>query len=73
MINRAKLRGKPLDYDCRKAHTTTHEYGQEDERVFCYGLIDMKTDEHIEKCKSCKAFVENAEPIKTDILEIEEE
>ena len=27
MINRAKLRGKPLDSDCKQAHRTTHEYG----------------------------------------------
>ena len=28
MINRAKLRGKPLDSDCKRANRTTHEYGE---------------------------------------------
>ena len=64
MKNRAKLRSKPLDYDCRKAHTTTHEYGQEDDRVFCYGLQDRRTNEPLPKCQECGAFVYNAKPLK---------
>ena len=32
MINRAKLRGKPLDSDCKRANRTTHEYGMETEK-----------------------------------------
>lgn len=31
MINRAKLRGKPLDGDCKRANRTTHEYGEKDD------------------------------------------
>lgn len=53
-----------LDKDCKKAHTTSHEYGLDDGRVFCYGLIDLSNDELLEKCKICKANVENAEPLK---------
>ena len=65
MINRAKLRGKLLDRDCSLAHTTKHEYGLKDDRIFCYGLSDPKTDEPIHKCLNCKAH--NAEPLaKTD-------
>lgn len=62
MISRKQLRGKPLDIDCKRARQTTHEYGWQDNRVFCYGLIDRMTDEHLQKCKECRAFVDNAEP-----------
>lgn len=64
MENRAELRGKPLDEDCKTARTTTHEYGIADDRVFCYGLFDPKYEAPIEKCYGCKAFVENATPPK---------
>lgn len=64
MISRAKLRGKELDNDCKTAHTTSHEYGLDDDRVFCYGLIDYSTDELIEKCKNCKALAYNATPLE---------
>lgn len=49
MTGRSAMRGKKLDDDCRKAHTSTHEYGPEDTRVFCYGLIDLMNDETIPK------------------------
>lgn len=63
-ITRNQLRGKPLDEDCKRANTTTHEYGQKDNRVFCYGLYAECSDWEIdEKCKNCKAFVDNAEPL----------
>ena len=62
-IGRDKVRGKPLDHDCYKAHTS-REYGPDDPRVFCYGLEDMMTDELLKKCKLCKAHVSNAEPLK---------
>ena len=64
MINRAKLRGKKLDKDCKTAHTTSHEYGLEDDRVFCYGLEDPSTDEPFEKCKMCNAFIGNETPLE---------
>lgn len=64
MVNRAKLRGKPLDEDCKTARTTINEYGPADNRTFCYGIFDRRTDTPIEKCYGCKAFVENATPLK---------
>lgn len=60
-IHRAQLRGKELDEDCRRAHTTRHEYGPEDNRVFCYGL-ERQPGSCEEKCGTCAAFVWNAEP-----------
>ena len=62
MINRAKIRGKKLDEDCKRAYTTTNEYGSDDDRVFCYGLIDYSTDDLIEKCRNCKALTYNSTP-----------
>ena len=60
MISRKQLRGRGLDKDCKTAHTTSHEYGLDDDRVFCYGLEDPATDEPFEKCKMCNAFIDNA-------------
>lgn len=65
-INRAELRGKPLDSDCKKAHTSTHEYGKDDNRGFCLGIKDLMTEEPLEKCEVCKAFVFNAEPLEEE-------
>ena len=62
MISRAKIRGEKLDEDCKKAYTTSNEYGLDDDRVFCYGLVDYSTDELIEKCKNCKALAYNSTP-----------
>lgn len=64
MINRAQIRGCKLDEDCKLAHTTTHESGPDDDRVFCYGICDIEPDFLAEKCKDCKAYVYNAEPIE---------
>lgn len=44
-ITRAQLRGEPLYWFCNRAKTTTHEYGQHDNRVFCHGFIDCITAE----------------------------
>lgn len=67
MINRAKLRGKPLDSDCKKAHRTTHEYGMKDNRVYCYGLLEgMSTWQIKEKCKECGAYIDNITPLEGD-------
>jgi len=64
---RAKIRGKSLDEDCKKAIISTHEYGPDDNRKFCYGLYEMSTEETLEKCNICKAFVYNAkEPLKEE-------
>ena len=59
-IDRAILRGKPVDEDCNKAKRTTHEWGQNDNRIFCYGLIDIRHDEVMSKCTECGAYVCNA-------------
>jgi len=63
-INRAEIRGKKLDRDCIRAKTTIGEYGSKDNRVFCYGIIDASTEETVKECRECKAFYDNAEPIK---------
>lgn len=39
-VSRAQLRGQPLDPVCKRAKTTSGEYGAEDKRVFCYGMGD---------------------------------
>ena len=46
---RDDLRGKPLDKDCKIAKISTNEYGPEDNRKYCYGLIEMSTEETLEK------------------------
>lgn len=58
-VSRAKLRGEPLKPLCRYAHTTTNEYGPDDKRVFCYGLFDVMTEEPVELCAKCGAFIRN--------------
>lgn len=64
-ISRAVMRGKPLDEDCKTANVSKHEYGLNDNRCFCYGLYVPFNDWEIqEKCLECKAYVENAEPLK---------
>ena len=64
IINRAKMRGKPLDKDCRKAHVTRYEYGENDNRCYCLGLYDPMYDEPCEQCIECFAFVNNEVPPK---------
>ena len=60
------LRGKPLELDCKSAKTTTGEFGNDDRRVFCYGIIDCETDEYLTKCKKCGAFEYNAKPLEVE-------
>ena len=62
-ISRRKIRGKALDADCKKAKVSTNEYGPYDDRRFCYGLIDRSTDDYLNKCVDCAAFVNNAKPL----------
>ncbi len=59
---RAKLRGIPLDNDCKKAKISLYEYGPDDNRKFCYGVCDGFPDEIAEKCRKCGAYAFNAEP-----------
>lgn len=61
MINRAQLRGRPLDDNCKWACRAPQQYGLNDDRVFCYGLQNYTNDEYLDKCKTCGAFVYNAE------------
>ena len=65
-ITRAQMRGKPLDPLCKRAYTTTNEYGLDDKRVFCWGIWESMTDEPVEMCRVCKAFVRNEEPPKEE-------
>lgn len=60
-IDRGKLRGKPLDEDCSMATRTSHELGPNDNRIFCYGLVNCVNDEIISKCRECNAYWRNEE------------
>ena len=63
MITREKLIGHSLDQECKKARTTTNEYGTNDNRIFCYGLYKEQSETEIrDECINCKAFVHNAKP-----------
>ncbi len=53
-----------MNGDCYKANTTTNEFGKNDNRVFCFGLYEDKTDEIRDECLECMANVLNAEPPK---------
>ena len=64
-MNRGKIRGKKLDKDCYDANTTKHQFGPDDNRIFCYGLVEASTEELIDKCKECSANV-----YYTDLLTI---
>lgn len=67
-LTRAQLRGERLEKDCYRAKTTTHEYGVNDNRVFCYGLVDLEFESlpHIPMCENCAALVWNSEPMEGD-------
>ena len=62
---RAELRGEYLEQECYLAHTTTHEYGMRDNRVYCYGLYDKHDADMnlMEMCQNCKAHVDNSTPL----------
>jgi len=57
-------RGKPLDADCLKANISKHEYGPNDNRCFCYGLINPMYEEELPKCRECGAYIYKAKPRK---------
>ena len=57
-LNRAKIKGEPLDDDCKIAHVCT-EFGDNTKYCFCYGIIDLHYDDYIDKCEKCKACVKN--------------
>ena len=60
-IGRDKIRKQPLDHDCYYAKTTRNEFGNDDNRVFCFGLLN-ECDDIKKKCRICPAFVDNAKP-----------
>ncbi len=66
-LDRADLRGCPLDKDCYEAYRCSHIYGSEDNRVFCCGRYKDKHFNIDDKCLSCKAYVYNSEPLDTNI------
>ena len=57
-INRAKIKGKPLDNDCKNARVCTEE-DKDTKYCFCYGIVDLHYDDYLDKCKNCKAFERN--------------
>ena len=57
-MNRAKIKGKPLDDDCKTAHVCV-EFDEDTKYCFCYGIIDLHYDDYIDKCKQCKACERN--------------
>ena len=61
--NREAMRGSPLLPMCRKAHTTSGEYGNTDKRIYCYGCYD-DCDSISKICEKCGAYVWNEEPPK---------
>lgn len=62
-VSRAQLRGQPLDPVCKRAKTTSGEYGAEDKRVFCYGMGD-DNGFPLYMCRVCDALVDHATPPK---------
>lgn len=64
-VSRAQLRGKPLDKDCYGCNISKNEYGPNDNRCFCYGLVDPGGDS-IDKCRGCGAFADNAKAPRRD-------
>lgn len=63
MRTREDMRGKMLDRDCYRAEISRHEGGLDDDRYFCYGLVDKATDDYLSKCHECGAFAHNATPL----------
>jgi hypothetical protein len=67
MKGRAKTRSEKLMPYCYWAKATTHEYGMNDNRYFCYGIADSRTDALIHECEKCKAYVNNALPMVEEL------
>ena len=62
-VTRAELRGKKLDDDCKRAYTSSNEFGEDDNRVLCHGLYDIESDCILDKGLSCGAFACKAKPL----------
>jgi len=52
---RRDLRGSKLLEFCVKAKISKNELGINDNRQFCYGLVDKQNDELMPQCFICKA------------------
>lgn len=66
--DRATLRGKPLDDDCKRAKISKHEFGLNDKRCYCYGLFAPNSIYEVHpKCLECGAYCLNAKPIKSEV------
>lgn len=61
-IPRSVLRGYHLLPMCRLAKISKHEYGPDDERCFCYGLLDGRTELPLYECIHCGAYYFNSMP-----------
>lgn len=67
---RAQMRGKPLDDDCKKyGRPDSGQFGPEDRRCFCTGMLDRMTDDIVDKCRECAAWNALATPIETEVSE----
>lgn len=58
-VNRQELRGKPLEVDCKCASTDYEIVNNKIKYTYCLGWVDKRNDEIIDRCKNCKAFVDN--------------
>ncbi len=60
--NRRDLRGETLDSDCRRCRTIRESAKDRDGVVhtatFCYGMIDLRTDEKADCCSACTAHTD---------------
>ena len=66
--DRATLRGKPLDDDCKRAKISKHEYGLKDTRCYCYGLFAPHSIYEVNpKCLECGAYCLNAKPLGKEV------
>ena len=62
VVDRRQLRGKPLLDMCviRPDIIVHDEFGENDNRQFCLGLIDKGSCEYLDECKQCGAWVRNS-------------
>lgn len=65
-INRAKLRGEPLEKDCYRANTIDEMINDNSYGTFCLGLYKefadgIEIDDVRKECLECKAYVRNNE------------
>lgn len=52
--------------ECYRAKVSTHEYGPNDDRNFCYGLYSKMFDDYLDECWKCGSFCLNAKPIEKE-------